>query len=152
MATWSSWTACNEYHTESRVRSVKRPARNGGKVCSDLKQSRDCQIDCTKLRTRWSSFTTCSDSGYRQRSRSILSGVPRQQALQCSSMEVIPCVVDCQISNWTAWGQCNRKTKVKSRTRLIDKWSKHGGLPCPVDLRQTKKCVLDCVVSNYSAW
>ena len=66
---------------------------------------------------------------------------------------LLPC--DCQVSSWSSWGGCSRtclhwdveQRGVQTRTRTVQRDSKHGGASCG-HLRETKPCdnntVSDC--------
>lgn len=57
--------------------------------------------------------------------------------------------VDCVVSNWSAWSNCDGGTQ--TRTRTIVTQPNSLGAQCP-DLTETRDCPVDCVVSEWSAW
>jgi uncharacterized protein YfcZ (UPF0381/DUF406 family) len=57
--------------------------------------------------------------------------------------------VDCVVSNWSAWSNCNGGTQIRTRTVITQPTG--GGASCPT-LTETRDCPVDCVVSEWSAW
>jgi len=68
-------------------------------------------------------------------------------------------VVDCKVSEWTAWDACDKKCGggQKQRHREIVQ-PPNGGIPCPPDLVMTQGCNsepcgrTDCKTSDWTAW
>ncbi len=66
--------------------------------------------------------------------------------------------VDCQVGNWSDWGNCSANCGggIQERTRSIITQPKGNGKVCP-ELRETKVCNtelcnVDCKVSDWSDW
>lgn len=57
--------------------------------------------------------------------------------------------VDCVVSNWSSWSNCDGGTQTRTRTVITQ--PQNGGTTCP-DLTETRNCPVDCVVSEWSAW
>jgi len=63
-------------------------------------------------------------------------------------------VVDCQLSQWTAFNVCTEDGQ-QERTRHIEHQAQNGGEACNGHLKETQGCtppVQDCVVSDWTSW
>nr|XP_045724458.1 thrombospondin type-1 domain-containing protein 7B-like [Mirounga angustirostris] len=79
---------------------------------------------------------------------------PQRMSIHC----LVECVVNCQLSGWTAWTECSKTCGHggrMSRTRFIIMPTQGEGRPCPTELTQQKTCpVTPCyswVLSNWSS-
>lgn len=87
----------------------------------------------------------------------ITTGANLNQVLQiiaarlCDCCDGTPPVIDCVVSDWSAWSAC--VNGVQTRTRTVIQAPQNGGAACP-DLIETRECCVpvDCVVSDWSAW
>eukprot|EP00435_Cladocopium_sp_Y103_P027787 s500_g6.t2 len=90
----------------------------------------------------------------------LMDGKPCNGTLK----EIRPCTiaVDCVISPWTPWDQCDKSCDggQKQRQRQVELNPKHGGKPCPLGLIETTGCnrepcddkEVNCKVSIWSVW
>jgi hypothetical protein len=145
-----------------RKRSVVSHAKHGGYKCPSLSHAHACNtapcpVDCTM--TKWNKFSTCTKTcgtGTQKRSRKVVvkaayggeCSVPKLEVKECNKQA---CAVDCVVSKWSEWGECDRACGKGQRhqTRKIAVQSAHGGKPCPKDLSHEKKCfVKECGCSH----
>jgi hypothetical protein len=153
---YSDWSECDAaIGMQTRTRTVTVPARNGGAICPDLSEFKECgNAECSKVTTEWTEFTACAETGLkagtRQRSRQWLPDVAITVELQkCILQMEVECSVNCKVSDWTAWGDCEKSTGKKATARSVTVLPRHGGAPCP-ELREEKECVIHCEVSDFS--
>jgi hypothetical protein len=153
---YSDWSACDAaIGMQTRTRAVTVPARNGGAICPDLSEFKECgNAECSKVTTQWTEFTACAEvgikAGTRQRSRHWMPDVAITVELQKCILEMeVECSVNCKVSEWSEWGECEKETGKKATTRVVTVLPRHGGAPCP-ELREDKDCVINCEVSDFS--
>ena len=87
----------------------------------------------------------------------ILTGASLNQVIQiiaarlCDCCDGTPPVINCVVSEWSAWGPCI--DGVQTRTRTVIQQPQNGGTACP-PLIETRSCCtpVNCVVSAWSAW
>ena len=88
----------------------------------------------------------------------ILPGVNINQVIQTLAARICDCcdgtlpVVNCVVSDWSAWSTC--VDGVQTRTRTVIQAPQNGGTACPT-LTETQACtppVVNCVVSAWSSW
>lgn len=71
---------------------------------------------------------------------------------------ILEVVLDCQISAWTQWSQCNHPNQQKYRIRTIRQRPQGGGKDCTGSLRETAGCAMesdppmDCTMTTWSPW
>eukprot|EP00930_Biecheleria_cincta_P001405 TRINITY_DN102545_c0_g1_i1.p1 TRINITY_DN102545_c0_g1~~TRINITY_DN102545_c0_g1_i1.p1 ORF type:complete len:1712 (-),score=248.63 TRINITY_DN102545_c0_g1_i1:118-5253(-) len=158
LSAWTEWktSACTCMGGISeRDRHITKQATIGGKPC-DLNNSallevgpcpkKECPVveHCTDGQWGdWGGWSECTKScrgGFRTSTRRIVleankCGKPAQglttQVASCN--EDVPCVgvVDCEITDWSAWSACDQPcSDVRERTRDIKVHAKDGGKPC----------------------
>lgn len=87
----------------------------------------------------------------------ILTGATLNQVIQiiaarlCDCCDGTPPVVNCVVSEWSAWGPCI--DGVETRTRTVIQQPQNGGTACP-PLIETRECCtpVNCVVSAWGPW
>merc|ERR1719210_1673320 len=80
---------------------------------------------------------------------------PLRMERECN---VIACPVDCEVSDWSAWGDCtascNGGVMTRNREKTVE--PENGGDPCPeqTETREcnTFACNADCVLADWSDW
>ena len=147
---WVEWSSCDRSCGTGqlkRQRQIIRFPRNGGELCpSDLIQTTGCNLgycpttDCEE--SQWSEWNSCSVScgiGEEKRERKVLS-FRSSGGEGCNSAiaESRPCdtgigctVRDCELSAWSAWGECSVTcgSGQRGRTRSV-KPPENGGEYC----------------------
>ena len=74
------------------------------------------------------------------------------------SVTEVAAPVNCEMSDWSNWGACNKPCGggVQTRTRVITKQAQNGGAACGATQEQqscnTQACPVDCEMSGWSAW
>ncbi|XP_028409213.1 spondin-1-like [Dendronephthya gigantea] len=155
---WSPWSSCSVQcgrGQRKRERSVITPAKNGGRKCPKISRTRTCRgrncsakVDCVV--DSWSPWGPCSKTcgrGRRSRNRKVIENA-RNGGKKCphlkgrSKCRIKRCpVLDCKVSEWSAWSPCSKKCGKGKRHRtreLIQKATK-GGRKCPL-LRERQFC------------
>lgn len=133
---WTPWGECSE-RCGGGVRLRRRPvlvaAQHGGAACpTPLEESRPCNqspcpVDCEL--GDWGAWGECSKlcgGGQRTRARPMLvqpqaSGEPCEPSLETEVCNVEECNVNCEVSEWSTWGDCSQPcgTGVRSRSRRV---------------------------------
>ncbi len=131
---------------------------------SSTKPASNSIVDCTV--GDWSKWGDCDlpcGGGSRTRTRPIIThptvgGAACPQTTDTEPCNVLPCDVDCEVSDWSLWSGCttNCGPGFKSRSRSIKKQAGGKGNPCP-DLTETadcgnKACPVNCSVGEWSEW
>jgi len=179
---WSNWSSCTKAcgsGTQTRTRSVIKPAVAGGKECSVLNETQTCNTQsCSKdcQVSEWSDWSACTKTcggGTRIRTR-VVNTPATNGGKECPALNETEvcntqaCPIDCEVSTWTEWGSCNKPCGggVQMRTRTVTKAVANGGKECPV-VSETKSCneqscqvnptvsaatPVNCEVSAWSAW
>jgi len=184
MSGWTGYSACTKscgIGHKWQTRKIIVHSAHGGSVCGATKYTTNCNthrcpVDCKV--SHWHAWGKCSHSclgasGVKPtqwRARKILTHVahggkacPVLRSVQyCNGHH---CPIDCRVSSWTAFTQCNAKAQkglgncgygTKKRTRVVTRKGYHAGKPCPTLKEQTKcyagPCALHCTVSNWAAW
>lgn len=117
----------------------------------------DCQV-------AWSEWGACSKpvcGGGKQTRTATIVKEPTPDGIQCPELtETRDCntnaCVDCKVSDWSAWGVCNRSCGggTQSRTRTITQQPGPGGAACPSNLTETRPCNTQICCDNreWSQW
>ena len=169
---WSSWSTCSKTcgsGTQTRTRTITKPASNGGQDCGGLVENQSCNTqpcpsDC--VMSDWSSWSTCSKTcggGTQTRTRTVVKpaangGQECGTLTETQSCNTQACPVDCAVSDWSLFGSCSKTCGggTQSRTRSIVTQSANGGTSCPslTDTQpcNTQPCATDCVLTDWSAW
>lgn len=87
----------------------------------------------------------------------IVTGANINQIVQlianrlCDCCDGTPPVVNCVVSDWSAWSTC--VNGVQTRTRTVIQQPQNGGTACP-PLTETRECCtpVNCVVSAWGPW
>ena len=138
-SSWSSCTVTCAGGTQSRSRSIRVPASNGGVACpGELSESRACDNEpcgCSPI-PAWGSWSTCTATcggGTQTRSRSKSASCSATQSETCNTLS---CPIDCVMSSWSRWSVCTKTcgTNVppRVRTRTITSMGSYSGTPCGV--------------------
>ena len=164
---WSEWGTCSKTcggGTQSRTRTIIKPAENGGIACPiDLSENRLCNCQACPVNcevSKWSDWSTCSKTcggGIQTRSRTIIKQaanggtacpIDLSENRICNNQG---CPVNCEVSDWSDWGACSAECAggTRTRTRTIKIPAANGGTACPV-LTDTSTCNAQ-VCPNISA-
>jgi hypothetical protein len=168
LSDWSEWSACSTEcgtGTQTRTREILNNVKAAD--CPDIHQSRDCKIrDCPEECKvgEWSQWSECDrpcGGGSQRRTRDVVaphvgSGCPANEDVKaCNTQQ---CPVDCQVSEWGDWSECDKicggGTHHRSRDIVVQPAG--GGKDCPVLHEQaecnTQECYQDCKVGDWSNW
>ncbi|XP_054555672.1 thrombospondin type-1 domain-containing protein 7B isoform X2 [Talpa occidentalis] len=182
MSEWGPWSkcpqSCDPHSMQRRTRHLLRPSLSS-RMCAEDSQVRPCLLNenCFQFQYNLTEWSMCQLSenatcGQGVRTR-LLSCVrsdgqsvsmdqceqnnlekPQKMSIHC----LVECVVNCQLSGWTAWTECSQTCGQggrMSRTRFIIMPTQGEGRPCPTELTQQKTCpVTPCyswVLGNWSA-
>ncbi|CBZ54470.1 putative thrombospondin type 1 domain-containing protein [Neospora caninum Liverpool] len=178
---WGAWSSCSVTcggGNQDRLRSVVRPAANGGKECPILRQvhtcaTYPCPTDC--LLSDWTEWTLCSAEcglGAQTRTRRILTPAsvdppgaacgPLAEEKKCFSTRGA-CKEDCELSEWSPWTPCSQSCGVggvRTSSREIRKpGGVGGGRSCAGEsllkeeaCNENIPCVGDCEVGDWGDW
>uniref|UniRef100_A0AAX7VHB7 Spondin-1 n=1 Tax=Astatotilapia calliptera TaxID=8154 RepID=A0AAX7VHB7_ASTCA len=152
---WGEWDPCSVtcgIGMRRRERMVKMPPIDGSMCKTEVAEVEKCMMpECHTIPcmlSPWSEWSECSVTcgrGIRTRQR-MLKSDPAEctEELEQTEKCMLPeCPVDCMVSEWTEWSECN-KTCGKGhtiRTRMIKVEPQFGGSYCPETI-QRKKCKL----------
>ncbi|MDD9935209.1 MAG: thrombospondin type-1 domain-containing protein [Myxococcales bacterium] len=157
VSAWTAWGACSVAcggGTQMRTRTVTVEPEHGGAACPELEGTRECQpdpcpIDCQV--SPWSDWGECSVScggGTQTRTRSV-TVEPSNGGVMCPALEssrpcnTHACPVDCEVSDWSEWGDCDCDSGLEYRIRSVTVEPKNGGAGCPA-LEDSRACVEPC--------
>ena len=180
MGDWTPYGECDSEcgpGQKTRTRTKAQEAMYGGQECLDESlsaatecSSEPCPVDCKM--SAWSDWASCSNpkgcgKGSRMRTRqklttSLFGGVQCPNPAQAESEEcdLGPCTVDCKMSDWSLWGECESQNgcgkgnRRRSRHKLT--FAAFGGAVCPsshMDDSQPclmdRQCDMDCEMSDW---
>eukprot|EP00656_Telonema_subtile_P024346 TRINITY_DN2647_c0_g1_i3.p1 TRINITY_DN2647_c0_g1~~TRINITY_DN2647_c0_g1_i3.p1 ORF type:complete len:513 (+),score=129.65 TRINITY_DN2647_c0_g1_i3:287-1825(+) len=158
VSAWAGFSACTKPcggGTHVRLRSISTPTKHGGGPCPALTEERPCNTaECAVLGcqvTQWSSWTECDAAcggGNAQRTRAIKqhpanggAACPVLSQSRACNTQGCPQPVDCAVSEWTSWNECDKEcgSGLMTRNRQIQVEAAHGGASCPVAV-ESRKC------------
>lgn len=169
---WSNWTPCSTDKcgggTSGRTRLITKHPEHGGLSCPPLAETKNCATDpcphdcIVSPWTDWGDCTAPCEGGLQRRSRRILqAGEGGGKAcptdlVETESCNIQPCPVDCEVSDWCAWGTCMGNCgdhATVTRTRTVVQEAENGGQTCP-PLSETQgcpytECPQDCVLGDW---
>ncbi|KAF0711589.1 hypothetical protein As57867_005175, partial [Aphanomyces stellatus] len=154
------WGACNPATgTQTRARTIKSPAINGGKDCVALwgaaTQLQNCPVDCQGTLSDWDK--TCDGRTATLSRRFAVAVRDLNGGKACPpSVETKDCDPDCASIPWGDYSPCDPNTGNQTRTRDIavdGKWLKLQTIlkknNCPtIDVQP---CDVNCVVGDWAA-
>lgn len=159
---WSEWGPCVG-GIQTRTRTVQTPAKNGGKDCGPLVETRKCAVDC--VMGEWSSWNACDKScggGTQTRTREVKTPAsnggaecgPKTETKACNTQG---CSENC-VTEWSSWGACSKSCGggTQTRTKVIKTPAKNGG-SCPdagateTVSCNTQACPIDCEM-GWTDW
>ncbi|XP_078106430.1 spondin-1a isoform X2 [Sander vitreus] len=152
---WGEWDVCSAtcgLGMKRRERMVKMPPADGSICGAEVLEVVKCMMpECHTIPcmlTPWSDWSDCSvtcGKGSRTRQRMLKSSVELgectedlEQVEKCMLPE---CPIDCVMSDWTEWSECNKSCGKGHtiRTRMVKLEPQFGGDPCAETI-QRKKC------------
>uniref|UniRef100_A0A672ZXC2 Spondin-1 n=1 Tax=Sphaeramia orbicularis TaxID=375764 RepID=A0A672ZXC2_9TELE len=154
MSEWISWSACSVscgMGMRSRERYVKQYPEDGSLCQLHTEETEKCTVndECYTIPcmlSPWSDWSECSVTcgrGLRTRQRMLKSDPAEcNEELEQTEKCMLPeCPVDCMVSEWSEWSECNKSCGKGHtiRTRMIKLEPQLGGSPCPETI-QRKKC------------
>jgi hypothetical protein len=169
---WAEWSSCSTTcgkGIELRLRVVVTHAANGGYVCPNLQDQRDCEVVPCPIHcavssfSDWSSCTASCGDGNRLRFRSVTTP-PRWGGVDCPALvehgncNIKPCPIHCEVSAWTQWAECSHTCGGGSmtRARTVTTEANHAGNTCPALTQTTacnpEPCPVDCTVKEWGGW
>ncbi|XP_010328810.3 thrombospondin type-1 domain-containing protein 7B [Saimiri boliviensis] len=182
MSEWGIWSkcpqSCDPHTMQRRTRHLLRSSLSS-RTCAEDSQVQPCLLNenCFQFQYNVTEWSTCQLSenapcgqGVRTRLLSCVRSDGKPVSMdQCEQRNLekpqrisipclVECVVNCQLSGWTAWTECSQTCGHggrMSRTRFIIMPTQGEGRPCPTELTQQKTCpVTPCyswVLGNWSA-
>uniref|UniRef100_A0A7N8X460 Spondin-1 n=1 Tax=Mastacembelus armatus TaxID=205130 RepID=A0A7N8X460_9TELE len=154
---WGEWDVCSAtcgLGMKRRERMVKMPPADGSICGAEVLEVEKCMMpECHTipcLLTPWSDWSDCSvtcGKGLRTRQRMLKSPVElgecTEELEQVEKCMLPECPIDCVMSEWTEWSECNKSCGKGHtiRTRIVTLEPQFGGDPCPETI-QRKKCKL----------
>eukprot|EP01060_Flectonema_neradi_P009552 TRINITY_DN167_c0_g1_i3.p1 TRINITY_DN167_c0_g1~~TRINITY_DN167_c0_g1_i3.p1 ORF type:complete len:614 (+),score=130.17 TRINITY_DN167_c0_g1_i3:78-1844(+) len=169
---WGEWGQCSVPcggGMQLRTRTILVEPDFGGDECPTLIDAQPCNVQsCVCEVSEWSEWSTCSapcGEGTQTRTRDIISapeggegGEGCPPLVETRSCTIQPCDVDCEVSEWSSWSDCDATCGggSQTRTRTITVDPVGNGAACP-DLSETQSCNTDpcpinCVVSEWGEW
>eukprot|EP01004_Peranema_trichophorum_P007321 NODE_60_length_4100_cov_55.328640_g50_i0.p1 GENE.NODE_60_length_4100_cov_55.328640_g50_i0~~NODE_60_length_4100_cov_55.328640_g50_i0.p1 ORF type:complete len:1365 (-),score=567.13 NODE_60_length_4100_cov_55.328640_g50_i0:5-3496(-) len=172
MGQWSGWSECDKTcgsGSQQRTRRISTPAAFGGKACESGLETQSCNtspcpVDCVV--SDWAVWSTCTKScggGSQSRTRTVVTsaenqGTPCPELNAERACNTDPCPVDCVISEWTKWSECDKTcgSGSRSRSRAVIQASLFAGAECgslqETEACNTDPCPVDCVMSDWLPW
>ncbi|XP_068595155.1 spondin-1-like [Brachionichthys hirsutus] len=152
---WGEWDPCSVLcgvGMRRRERMVKMPPVDGSMCKAEVAEVEKCMMpECHSIPcmlSPWSEWSECSVTcgrGLRMRQR-MLKSEPADctEELEQTEKCMLPeCPVDCMVSEWSEWSECNKSCGKGHtiRTRMVKLEPQLGGSACPETI-QRKKCKL----------
>eukprot|EP00931_Biecheleriopsis_adriatica_P068777 TRINITY_DN4268_c1_g1_i1.p1 TRINITY_DN4268_c1_g1~~TRINITY_DN4268_c1_g1_i1.p1 ORF type:complete len:2284 (+),score=382.55 TRINITY_DN4268_c1_g1_i1:32-6853(+) len=174
---WNLWTECTALcggGTRHRSRGIEVEAAGGGQPCQgSVEELEPCNqelcedsggADC--ILSPWSEWTHCDSHDQRERFRKIAQEPSKDGGIPCNGTlsEIVPCAVavDCRMSPWTHWDQCDKSCDggQQQRQRQVTLNPRNRGKPCDPGLIETRGCNIEpcedkevnCKISQWSMW
>ncbi|XP_027869848.1 spondin-1a [Xiphophorus couchianus] len=152
---WGEWDVCSAtcgLGMKRRERMVKMPPADGSICGAEVLEVEKCMMpECHTipcLLTPWSEWSDCSvtcGKGLRTRQRMLKSPVElgdcTEELEQVEKCMLPECPIDCIMSDWTEWSECNKSCGKGHtiRTRIVTMEPQFGGDSCTETI-QRKKC------------
>jgi hypothetical protein len=168
---WSHWSACSKTcgpGVQWRHLKILDAPRFGGKQCprkSALEEKRPCnERKCPEWKVQGPSKSKKCDmkcgrpksytiegnlACYDPETKKVLENIfcnaddrPSYWSYNINCKATKPCPVDCKVTPWSAWSECNADCGEgkHQRYRKIVQKDEHGGKACPTNLFETGKC------------
>uniref|UniRef100_A0A7N8Y9D4 Spondin-1 n=1 Tax=Mastacembelus armatus TaxID=205130 RepID=A0A7N8Y9D4_9TELE len=157
MSEWITWSPCSVscgLGTRSRERYVKQFPEDGSVCTLPTEETENCVVNeecCSCLVTEWGEWDVCSATcglGMKRRERMVKmppadGSICGAEVLEVEKCMMPECPIDCVMSEWTEWSECNKSCGKGHtiRTRIVTLEPQFGGDPCPETI-QRKKCKL----------
>lgn len=149
LSDWSAWGPCDvKNRRQQRVRFVMSPPQNGGVPCGALADFKDCVSECRGW--PFGPVSACQHTGPLAGTMGRVRRKGSPPACK-TKLERVMCAVDCAVTSWTSWSNCDFTTGETHRSRIITAWPQHGGARCPL-LTERKRCVSPCKLSPWGRW
>uniref|UniRef100_A0A8C4NWC2 Spondin-1 n=1 Tax=Dicentrarchus labrax TaxID=13489 RepID=A0A8C4NWC2_DICLA len=150
---WGEWDPCSVtcgLGMRRRERMVKMPPIDGSMCKTEVAEVEKCMMpECHTIPcmlSPWSDWSECSVTcgrGMRTRQRMLKSDPAEcNEELEQTEKCMLPeCPVDCMLSEWSEWSECNKSCGKGHtiRTRMLKLEPQFGGSACPETI-QRKKC------------
>ncbi|TKS70052.1 Spondin-1 F-spondin [Collichthys lucidus] len=152
---WGEWDVCSAtcgLGMKRRERMVKMAPADGSICEAEVLQVEKCMMpECHTIPcmlTPWSDWSDCSvtcGKGLRTRQRMLKSPVElgecTEELEQVEKCMLPECPIDCIMSEWTEWSECNKSCGKGHtiRTRVVKLEPQFGGDSCSETI-QRKKC------------
>ncbi|KAM6926972.1 spondin-1-like [Lycodopsis pacificus] len=150
---WAEWDPCSVtcgLGMRRRERMVKMPPIDGSMCKTEVAEVEKCMMpECHSIPcmlSPWSDWSDCSVTcglGLRTRQRMLKSDPAGcSEELEQTEKCMLPeCPVDCMVSEWSEWSECNKSCGKGHtiRTRMVKLEPQFGGSACPETI-QRKKC------------
>ena len=180
---WSECSADCSVGIRTKQYRILQPGKSGGIQCpyndgdtiDEECNTLPCPIDCSGEWSEWSDCNQDCDGGTQTRTYNVeiekRSGYKNDlpvdgnecpftdQEVETQQCNTHPCPIDCEVSDWGAWGPCNGScggTGTQTRTRTVTTEAQYNGT-CDDLLEETQQCntdpcPIDCQVSDWGAW
>ncbi|XP_034541885.1 spondin-1-like [Notolabrus celidotus] len=150
---WGEWEPCSitcGVGMRRRDRMVKMPPIDGSMCKTEVSEVEKCMMpECHTIPcmlSPWSDWSDCSVTcgrGLRTRQRMLKSDPAgcTEELEQTEKCMLPECPVDCMVSEWSEWSECNKSCGKGHtiRTRMVKLDPQFGGVACPEAI-QRKKC------------